>query len=251
VTDDGSGSAGDSESLRKKLELLEGEIAALKNAAEISNGIFSIASHELRAPMQTILGWSKLLRSRGLDHADAQRGLDAVERSAKTQAQVLEELVDIAHVISGRSSVEIAPIDAFHCVETALAGVGHVAEEKRVKIVASLQPGVGLISGDARRMQMIVRSVVRASIARARVDSDVVVKLEKREEHVVLEIVHQPAGPAESVSDTRRAALELAIAKRLIADQLGLLAVAEDTTEVKLPVAEMNAAMLDAALATA
>jgi PAS domain S-box-containing protein len=112
----------------------------------------AILSHELRAPLNSILMWSQLLRVGGLDEAMAARALESIERQTKAQAQLIADLLDVSRIIAGKLPLDLRRLELVPVVEAALEAVRPTAEAKEVRLEAALEPGIW-VTGDAHRLQ--------------------------------------------------------------------------------------------------
>ena len=121
-------------------------------------------SHELRTPLNAITGWTRMLRDHTLDAAHARHALEVVDRSARTLTQLLDDLLDVSRIISGKLRLEARLFNLQPVVEAALDSVRDVAEKKGVEIRSTLDFGVGPILGDPERAQQIVWNLLSNAI---------------------------------------------------------------------------------------
>jgi signal transduction histidine kinase len=112
-------------------------------------------SHELRTPLNAILGWTQILRSKRLDEVTAARAFEAIERNAKVQAELIEDMLDVSRIITGRLRLSLQPVRLSEAVEAALDSVRPAAEAKGVRLECTIMDG-GTILGDPHRLQQIV-----------------------------------------------------------------------------------------------
>ena len=129
----------------------EGEAA---NRAK--DDFLAVLSHELRTPLQSMLGWLKLLRSGRLEGADSTRALEAIERGARAQAQLIEDLLDVSRIVAGKLRVELERTVLAPVIEAAVDAVRGAAEAKGITIDVDVDPEPILVMGDAVRLQQIV-----------------------------------------------------------------------------------------------
>ena len=120
-------------------------------------------SHELRTPLNAILGWTQILRSKRLDEITAARAFEAIERNAKAQAELIEDMLDVSRIITGRLRLELQPVRLSEAVEAALDSVRPAAEAKGVRMEYSPTAG-GIISGDQHRLQQIVWNLLSNAV---------------------------------------------------------------------------------------
>lgn len=180
----------------ERLKLLERERAA-RTEAEAANRIkdefLAVLSHELRSPLNPILGWSKLLQSRNVDEATLARGLETIERNAKLQIQLIEDLLDVSRILRGKLTLTICPVDLVSTIEAALETVRLAASAKSIQIETLYQPNVGQVLGDSGRLQQVVWNLVSNAVKFTPSGGRVDVQLSKVERLEGLEDNLQPA----------------------------------------------------------
>lgn len=135
-----------------------------QEANRIKDEFLSICSHELRTPLNSILGWARLLRSRQFDEATTSRALETIERNAETQAQLIEDLLDISRIMSGKLRLNVCPVELTAVIFSAIDTVYLAAEAKGIQIKADLNSTVGPILGDRDRLQQIVWNLLSNAI---------------------------------------------------------------------------------------
>ncbi|HET9577466.1 MAG TPA: PAS domain S-box protein [Usitatibacter sp.] len=169
--------------------LLESERAA-RAAAERANHtkdeFLATLSHELRTPLGAILGWTHVLRSGRASAADSARGLEAIERNARIQTQLIEDLLDMSRIMAGKMRLEMQPLDPAAFVEAALETARPSADAKGIRLEKVLEPGVGLVRGDASRLQQVVWNLLSNAVKFT--PGGGVVRVEMRRVDSVLEI---------------------------------------------------------------
>ncbi|HEY9621287.1 MAG TPA: PAS domain-containing protein [Crinalium sp.] len=151
----------------QRKQLLEREQAA-REAAERANRIkdefLAVLSHELRSPLNPILGWSKLLQSGKLDAAKTAQALATIERNAKLQSELIEDLLDVSRILRGKLSLNVTPVNLAATIRAAMETVRLAAEAKSIQITASLASDVGLVSGDSTRLQQVVWNLLSNAV---------------------------------------------------------------------------------------
>lgn len=140
---------------------LADELAAANRSKD---EFLAIVSHELRTPLTPILTWAALLRRRNLDEAAVERGLQAIERNAKLQARIVEDLLDVSRAIGGKLRLDVCTLALAPVVQTALEALRPGAEAKGVRLEATLDPTARCISGDAERLQQVVWNLVSNAV---------------------------------------------------------------------------------------
>src|SRR5204862_87424 len=121
-------------------------------------------SHELRTPLNAILGWTQILRSKRLDEVTTARAFEAIERNAKVQAELIEDMLDVSRIITGRLRLELKPVRFAEAVEAALDSVRPTADAKSVRLDYSLLKTESVISGDNHRLQQIVWNLLSNAV---------------------------------------------------------------------------------------
>jgi signal transduction histidine kinase len=151
----------------ERIELLEREKAA-RAEAEAANRIkdefLAVLSHELRTPLNPILGWAKLLRKRKFDQTATDKALETIERNAKLQAQLVEDLLDVSRILRGKLSLNVCPVNLATTIESAIETVRLSAQAKSIEIKTILDPNVGRIFGDSNRLQQVIWNLLSNAI---------------------------------------------------------------------------------------
>ena len=152
---------------RERLRLLAAEQEARAEAERANRSkdeFLATLSHELRTPLNAILGWAQLLRMGALPPDEADQGLETIERNAKAQAQLVEDLLDLSRIISGKIRIEVRPVNLLSVVEGALDSVRPAAEAKGITVVPVLDAHVGVVSGDGHRLQQVAWNLLSNAI---------------------------------------------------------------------------------------
>ncbi len=144
--------------LREKMARAEAE-----RANRIKDEFLAILSHELRSPLNPILGWSKLLQTRQFDPDKTTEALAAIERNAKLLTQLIDDLLDVAKILRGKMSLNAAPVNLASVIEAAIDTVKTAAIAKSIQLHAVL-PNIGQVTGDATRLQQIVWNILSNAI---------------------------------------------------------------------------------------
>ncbi|MBF2072571.1 MAG: PAS domain S-box protein [Synechococcales cyanobacterium C42_A2020_086] len=165
-------------------QLLAREQAA-REQAEAANRIkdefLAVLSHELRSPLNPILGWTQLLRSRSFDPDTTERALETIERNVKLQTQLIEDLLDVSRILRGKLVLNVAPVHLPTVIEAAIETVHLSAEAKGIQILPFLSPMPEQILGDAARLQQIVWNLLSNAIKFTPAGGRVEVRLEEVE----------------------------------------------------------------------
>jgi signal transduction histidine kinase len=163
-----------------RAHLYEAELTA-RNAAESANRIkdefLAVLSHELRTPLNPILGWTKLMRTRKLDRATSDRALETIERNAKLQTQLIEDLLDVSRILQGKLNLNFGRINLASVIEAAIETVRLAAQAKSIEIQTIIESGVGPVLGDANRLQQVIWNILSNAIKFTPTGGQVKIKL--------------------------------------------------------------------------
>ena len=177
--------------------LLESERAARSEAERMSNlkdEFLATLSHELRTPLNAILGWSQILRTGTKDRADLIKGLETIERNARAQTHLIEDLLDMSRVTSGKLRLDIQPISPVSFIEAALETVKPAADAKAIRLERFLDPSAGPISGDPGRLQQVIWNLLSNAIKFTPKEGKVQVILERVNSHIEISVADTGAG---------------------------------------------------------
>ncbi|QFS42614.1 PAS domain S-box protein [Nostoc sphaeroides] len=147
--------------------LLEREMKARKEA-EIANTLkdefLAVLSHELRTPLNSILGWSKMLRTRNFDEKTTKHALETIERNAKLQTQLIEDLLDVSRILQGKLNLNVCPVNLVTVVEAALETVKLAAQANSIQIQTIFDPTLGQVMGDPNRLVQVVWNLLSNAV---------------------------------------------------------------------------------------
>ncbi|MEH2175664.1 hybrid sensor histidine kinase/response regulator [Nostoc sp.] len=150
---------------RKQLEkALRQQAEELKQANRNKDEFLAILSHELRSPLNPILGWSSLLKSRKFDEVTTSRALETIERNAQLQIQLIDELLDVSRIIRGKLNLTFATVNLVAVIDAALETVRLIAETKSIQIKVQVDRNVGKVSGDYNRLQQVVGNLLSNAV---------------------------------------------------------------------------------------
>jgi signal transduction histidine kinase/CheY-like chemotaxis protein len=181
----------------EKTQLLANE-RSLRSAAENANRMkdefLSTLSHELRTPLNAILGWAQLLR-RGMDDpGEVSQGLETIERNARIQTQLIEDLLDMSRIISGKIRIDIQRVTPISFIEGAIRTIAPAAEAKGIRIEKVLDPLAGPVSGDPARLQQVVWNLLSNAVKFTPKGGKVQVVLERVNSHLEITIADTGQG---------------------------------------------------------
>ncbi|MBE9228212.1 PAS domain-containing protein [Phormidium sp. LEGE 05292] len=148
-------------------------------ANRVKDEFLAVLSHELRSPLNPILGWTKILRTKRLDPAKAEQALETIERNAKLQAQLIEDLLDVSRILQGKIALNIARVNLAATIEAALETVKLAAEAKNIQIQIALNSLTGEVLGDTNRLQQVIWNLLSNAVKFTPAGGKVEVRLEQ------------------------------------------------------------------------
>jgi PAS domain S-box-containing protein len=181
--------------IEARSRLLSSEKLA-RNEAERANRLkdefLATISHELRNPLNAILGWAHMLRLGKLTPSNVERAVETIYRNAKSQAQLVSDLLDVSRIISGKLRLDVREVDLLSIVNAAIDSIRPAAETKSIRLQTTLDPAAGPISGDADRLQQIVWNLLTNAVKFTPKGGKIQVKVQRVDSHV--EIVVSDSG---------------------------------------------------------
>jgi PAS domain S-box-containing protein len=158
------GTCTDIEDQKRTAALLEQERARVEEANRAKDSFLATLSHELRTPLNAVLGWVRILLSRAVTEEKRERALRTIERNAQAQAQLIEDLLDVSRIASGKLRLEVGPVDFADIIEAALETIRPAADAKGVRLDATLDTVAGAVVGDAGRLQQVVSNLLTNAV---------------------------------------------------------------------------------------
>ncbi|HEX8143001.1 MAG TPA: PAS domain S-box protein [Pyrinomonadaceae bacterium] len=165
-----------------------------QEANRTKDEFLATVSHELRTPLTAVLGWARILRSGGIDEATALRALETIERNARSQAQLVEDLLDVSRIITGKLRLDVRPVELKSVIDLSIEAIRPAAEAKGVRLQVVLDPMAGPISGDPDRLQQVVWNLLSNAVKFTPRDGRVQVRLERIRSHVEITVEDTGAG---------------------------------------------------------
>ena len=163
-----------------------------RTANRMKDEFLAVLSHELRTPLNAIVGYSRLLRGKILTGEKAERGLETLERNASSLTQIVEDVLDVSRIISGKIRLDVQPVDLPLIVENAVATMQPAADAKLIRVQTLMDPRVGPVSGDPDRLQQVVWNLLSNAMKFTPKGGRVQVRVERVNSHV--EIVVSDTG---------------------------------------------------------
>ena len=163
-----------------------------ERANRLKDEFLATISHELRNPLNAIMGWAHMMRLGKLTPANSERAVETIYRNAKSQAQLVADLLDVSRIISGKLRLDVRTIDLIYIVNAALDSIRPAADAKGIRLQTMLDPAAGPISGDADRLQQIVWNLLTNAVKFTPKGGRIQVKVQRIDSHV--EIVVSDSG---------------------------------------------------------
>jgi PAS domain S-box-containing protein len=163
-------------------QLLAREQAAREHAevaSHLKDEFLATVSHELRTPLMAILGWTNMLRSGKLDEELAASALETIERNARSQSQLINDLLDVSRIITGKLHLEMRELDLTEIIAAAIDAVRPAAQAKDISLRLALDPDAGIVSGDSDRLQQVIWNLLTNAVKFTPNGGDVLVRLSR------------------------------------------------------------------------
>ncbi len=158
--------------------------AELRAASRLKDEFLATVSHELRTPLTSIIGWAHLLRSGNLDADAATRALETIERNGRAQSQLIEDLLDVSRIITGKLRLDVRRTELAVLIEAAADSLRPAAESKGVQLQALLDPQANPVSGDPDRLQQVIWNLLSNAVKFTPRGGRVSVRLEQADSYV-------------------------------------------------------------------
>lgn len=159
-----------------------------RTQAETSNRLkdefLAVVSHELRSPLNAMLGWVQMLRTGRLNETMTAKALETIERNARAQTQLIEDLLDVSRIITGKLRLNVRSLQLAPIIEAAIDTARPAADAKEIRLQSVLDPAAGPISGDSERLQQIVWNLLSNAIKFTPKKGRVHIRLERINSHV-------------------------------------------------------------------
>jgi PAS domain S-box-containing protein len=166
----------------------------LQRVNRIKDEFLAVLSHELRSPLNPILGWSRLLQSRKFDATRHNEALATIERNAKLQLQLVEDLLDISRIIQGKLSLQVAPVNLTYVISAAIETVRLAAESKKIQIKLDLGDSNPAIMGDSARLQQVVWNLLTNAVKFSPGNEQVKVELRQIDQWAQIRVMDKGKG---------------------------------------------------------
>jgi signal transduction histidine kinase/CheY-like chemotaxis protein len=181
--------------IEERSRLLSNENLARREAERanrLKDDFLATISHELRNPLNAILGWAHMMRVGKLNEANMDRAVETIYRNAKSQSQLVADLLDVSRIISGKLRLDVRTVDLISIVNAAIDSIRPAADAKTIRLQTMLDPAGGPISGDADRLQQIVWNLLTNAVKFTPKGGRIQIKVQRIDSHV--EIVVSDSG---------------------------------------------------------
>jgi PAS domain S-box-containing protein len=167
-----------------------------QESSRLKDEFLATLSHELRTPLTSMLGWASMLRTGRFEDADAAKALETIERNARAQAQLIDDLLDVSRIITGKLRLDVRPVDPNSFIESAIEAVRPAAEAKNIRVQKIMDTGVVSVSGDPVRLQQVVWNLLSNALKFTPKGGRVQIRLERVNSHIEIAVSDSGAGIA-------------------------------------------------------
>jgi signal transduction histidine kinase/ActR/RegA family two-component response regulator len=167
-----------------------------ESANRMKDEFLATVSHELRTPLNAIIGWSHMLREGRLDAQTSAKALETIERNAQSQAQLVEDILDVSRVVTGKLSLKMSMVDLALVINTAVDSVQSAADSKKIAVEVTIDPSARQVLGDVNRLQQIVWNLLSNAIKFTPVSGKVAVRLGREGANIQIRVSDSGQGIA-------------------------------------------------------
>lgn len=160
----------------------------LEESNRVKDEFLATLSHELRTPLTSILGWSRLLRSKQLSESDRERAIQIIQRNAESQSKLIEDLLEVSRIITGKLKIEFKPVPFAEVVDTIINSLRPAADAKHLELETAIDPAAGPILGDPARLQQIVTNLLSNAIKFTPDRGRIEIQLRRIDSHARLQV---------------------------------------------------------------
>jgi signal transduction histidine kinase/CheY-like chemotaxis protein len=168
--------------------------AEAEAANTLKDEFLATLSHELRTPLNAVLGWSRMLKTNSLDEATARRAIEVIERNANVQLQLIEDLLDVSRIITGKLRLDVRAVAPATVVEAAVDALRPAADAKAIRLQPVIDPRAGPVSGDPDRLQQIVWNLLSNAVKFTPRGGRVQIRVERVNSHVEIVVTDTGKG---------------------------------------------------------
>ena len=178
----------DTTEVRQMQEVIRLRADELEHANRVKDEFLATMSHELRTPLTSILGWARLLGSNRLSEKEKERAVQVIQRNAEAQSKLIEDLLDVSRIITGKLRIEPQPVSFAALTDSTINSFGPAIDAKELQLEKRIDPAAGPIMGDPSRLQQIVANLLSNAIKFTPSGGRIDVSLQRYDSHVRLEI---------------------------------------------------------------
>jgi signal transduction histidine kinase/DNA-binding response OmpR family regulator len=178
----------------RTLEAEQAARAEAQRASHMKDEFLATLSHELRTPLNAIVGWAQILRNGTMSAADLAEGLAAIDRNARAQTQIIEDLLDMSRIVSGKIRLDVQQMDLAVVIESALDTVRPSADAKSVRLQSLIDPKVGVVTGDPNRLHQVFWNLLTNAIKFTPKEGRVQVVVARVNSHVEVSVIDTGEG---------------------------------------------------------
>ena len=174
----------------QRLQLAREQVARAEAEAanRAKDEFLATISHELRTPLNAILGWGRMIRNSNLSEEVFARGLETIERNARLQAQLIDDLLDVSRIISGKVRLTVMPVELTPVIEAAIDSIRPAADARNIRLEVMLDTNPGLVSGDPDRLQQVIWNLLANAVKFTDKGGRVQVRLEQINSHIEITV---------------------------------------------------------------
>lgn len=157
-----------------------------EDANRLKDEFLAVVSHELRTPLNSINGWAHALRGGKLDAGQAAHAIEIIERNAKSQNQIINDLLDVSRIITGKMRLDVGPVQLGALIEAAVETMRPAADAKGVELRLTIDPTIGPVSGDAERLQQVIWNLLTNAVKYTPRGGHVEARLEREDSQIAI-----------------------------------------------------------------
>lgn len=162
--------------------------AEAERANQVKDEFLATLSHELRTPLNAIVGWAQILKSGDAKPEDVREGIEAIERNAKVQTELISDLLDVSRIISGKMRLDLQPVEPARLIRSAIEGFSATAIAKGIVIDQDLDPGIGMINVDPGRIQQVIWNLGHNAVKFTPPGGEIIVRMRRRDDEIEITV---------------------------------------------------------------
>lgn len=174
--------------VNERTSQLQTAVEEAEKANRLKDEFLATLSHELRTPMNSILGWIKLLNSGSLNSETSARAFETIERNAKMQAQLIEDILDVSRIITGKLQLQMQPVALDAIVQTAAESLLPAIKAKNIKFQIDIEPGILPVHGEPTRLQQVVWNLLSNAVKFTPQSGEIILALRQKDTTVQLRV---------------------------------------------------------------